>query len=133
MRRMMFLMTALFATSQVAPAFATVVNAVTAGDYLYISAQAPIDPTTGQMVNDDLSVATNLVLDHIQHWLHVKGFTMKQIVKTQVYLTDIRDFDEMNAVYGYRLTTPNARDVTVVSDLANNARLEISCVAYKHR
>jgi 2-iminobutanoate/2-iminopropanoate deaminase len=110
-------------------------NAVTAGDFLYVSGQFPIDPVTGKMAHGSMEDLTNLTLDYIEHILHVKGFKMNQVVKTEVFLVDMRDFDQMDAAYASRFNSqhPPARDVTQSAKLQNNARVEISCVAYKNR
>ncbi len=110
-------------------------NAVNAGDLLYISGQFPIDPITGRIATGDMQTLTNLTIDQIQHWLHDNGMTMRQVVKTEVYLTDIRDFDMMDAAYTARfnLQYPPARDVIAVSSLSYNSRIMISCIACKSR
>ncbi len=110
-------------------------EAVRAGDFLFVSGQFPLDPVTGEMAIGDMETLTNLALDHMQHVLHVKGFKMLDVVKTEVYLRDIRDYDAMDHAYGERFTTdfPPARDVIVAETLLNNARIEISCVACKCR
>jgi len=101
--------------------------------FIYISAQAPIDPVTGQMIEGDIQTLTDLVIDHLQYQLKQRSCKLKQVIKTEVYLKDIRDFEGMNAVYGSRFNFqhPPARDVIEVSNLLNNARIEISCIARK--
>ena len=103
------------------------------GGFVYISAQAPIDPITGEMVEGDIHALTDLVIDHLQQQLKLRGYKLKQVVKTEVYLKDIRDFEGMNAAYGARFNFqhPPARDVIEVPNLLNNARIEISCIARK--
>ncbi|MBS0605295.1 MAG: RidA family protein [Verrucomicrobia bacterium] len=136
MKRFKFLLAALLLTgSAVSVSASTYSEAVNAGDFLYISGQFPIDPSTGKIVEGDMGTLTNVVLDHIQHLLHVNGLTMKQVVKTEVYLTDVRDFNAMDSAYATRFNFPfpPARDVVVVSNLLNNATIEISCIAYKLR
>lgn len=108
-------------------------EAITAGNFLYVSGQLPIDPTTGQLAQGDIPTLTNLVIDSIQHWLRVKGFTMKDVIKTEVYLRDMRNYAEMDSAYGARFNFqyPPARDVIEASDLLYNSPIEISCIAYK--
>ena len=109
-------------------------NAVTAGDYLYVSAQLPVDES-GSVIVGDMQTLTNYVLDQVQHLLRVKGFDMQQVVKTEVYLTDMRNYDAMDSTYGSRFNFryPPARDVVVASGLPYNSPIQISCIAYKHR
>jgi 2-iminobutanoate/2-iminopropanoate deaminase len=110
-------------------------EAVTAGEYLYVSGQYPIDPTTGKLVLADMETLTNLVIDNLQHQLHVKGFVMKEVIKTEVYLTDIRNYEAMDNAYGLRFNVqyPPARDVIQVSNLLYTSPIVISCIAYKGR
>ena len=60
---------------------------------------------------------------------------MNQIVKTEVYLTDIRNFESMDSAYGERFPFqfPPARDVIEVSKLLNNSPISISCIADRSR
>lgn len=136
MKRFIVLMGAFLLTGQAhLAATMSYSNAVNAGDILYISGQFPIDPSTGQISTGNMTILTNLALDQIQHWLHVNGLTMNQVVKTQVYLTDIRDYAMMDAAYAARFPFqfPPARDVIAVDSLLNNSRIVISCIAYKNR
>lgn len=109
--------------------------AVTAGDFVYVSAQLPVDPITGHLIDGDIQTLTNQVINNIQHLLKVKGSSLKQVIKTEVYLTDIRDYQAMDAAYAkwFNFQYPPARDVAAVSDLPYNARIEISCIAYTKR
>jgi 2-iminobutanoate/2-iminopropanoate deaminase len=110
-------------------------DAVVAGDFVYVSAQLPIDPATGKIVQGDIGSLTNLVIDHIQHVLRVKGFQLKNVVKTEVYLDDIRNFTLMDQAYGVRFPSsfPPARDVIVSPQLLSNSPIQISCIAYRYR
>ena len=134
MKSLLFALSALLFTSAGYCTTANYSNAVTAGNFLYVSAQFPIDPVSGQIVEGEMGELTDITLDHIQHILHKKGFKMKDVIKTEVYLSDIRDFDGMDAVYGVRFPYqfPPARDVIVSPQLLNNSRIQISCIAYKH-
>lgn len=135
MKRFFGLMASVFLTTQAFVTAATYSEAVTAGDFLYISSQLPVDPATGQIVQGDMETLTNVVIDHIQHLLHQKGLKMNQVVKTEVYLTDIRNYAGMDSAYGQRFhfQYPPARDVIEVSELLYNAPIAISCIAYKNR
>ncbi len=135
MKKSLFLLSALLFSGSAFCSGPTYSQVVTAGDFAYVSAQLPIDPTTGKIVQGDITTLTNLVIDHIQHELHVKGFTLKQVIKTEVSLYDIRDYDQMDAAYGLRFnfTYPPARDVIQAANLPSNASIQISCIAYRLR
>lgn len=136
MKRFIILMGAFLLTGQAhLTATMSYSNAVNAGNYLYISGQFPIDPSTGKISTGNMHTLTNLALDQVQHWLTVNGFTMNQVVATQVYLTDIRDYNMMDAAYAARfaISVPPTRDVIAVPSLLNNSRIEISCIACKSK
>lgn len=131
--RILFLLSACVVASATSHVEANQSAAVTAGDFLYVSGQYPIDPTTGKIVVADTETLTNLVIDNIQHQLHVKGYMMKDVVKTFVYLTDIRNYHAMDTAYGHRFDVrfPPSRDVIEVSNLLYTSPIEISCIAYR--
>jgi len=136
MMRILFLLSVLFVcTSAFCKARANYSSAINAGDFLYVSGQVPIDPATGKMMEGDIETLTNQAIDNIQHLLRLNGVDLKQVVSTVVYLKDIRDYDAMDQAYGSRFNFqyPPARDVVAAADLLYNARIEISCVAYKKR
>lgn len=136
MRRILFLLSTYVCASAISISVqAGQSDAVEAGELLFVSAQFPIDPTTGTIGTGDTQTLTNLALNRIQHILHEKGFTMDQVVKTEIYLTDIRNFESMDSAYGLRFDFqfPPARDVLEVSSLLYNSPIAVSCIADKSR
>lgn len=132
MKQVITLLLALFLTNS---AFSTDYSqAITAGDFVYVSAQLPLD-SSGKIVHGDMVTLTNLVISNLQHQLRIKGLTLAQVIKTEVYLTDVRDFDLMDSTYAtwFNFTYPPARDVIVAKNLLNNSPIQISCIAYKLR
>lgn len=130
---MLFVLSALCLTNAGFCATENYSNAKKAGNFLYVSAQFPIDPSTGKMVDGKIGELTDIALDHVQHILHTKGYKMQDVVKTEVYLSDIRDFEGMDAAYGDRFPYqfPPARDIIVSKQMLNNSKIQISCIAYK--
>lgn len=133
MNRILFLFSAFLFTGSVFCHAASYSEAIKAGNFLYVSGQFPIDPTTGKIIDGDMETLTNQAIDNMQHLLHVKGYNMNQVVKTEVYLTDIRDYEAMDSAYKQRFpyAHPPARDVVQVAGLLYNSAIEISCIAYK--
>jgi 2-iminobutanoate/2-iminopropanoate deaminase len=128
--------TASFLFAGLAPCHAASYSqAAKAGDLLFVSGQLPIDPNTGQIVHGDIETVTDLTMSYVNYYVAQKGFKMKEVVKTIVYLRDIRDYDQMDATYAswFPYNHPPARDVIVVSNLPNNAQIQISCIASKDR
>lgn len=105
-------------------------QAVRAGGYLFCSGQIPLDPATGKLVAGGIAEQTERVLRNLEQVLAAGGATLRSVVKTTVYLTDLSDFPEMNAVYGtFFPADPPARATVEVSKLPAGARVEIEAVA----
>jgi len=103
---------------------------VWAGDLLYLSGQAPLDPATGKLVEGDVGLQTQRVFDNLEAVLVSADLTMHDVVKCNVYLTDMDDFAAMNEIYGQRFTPPfPARSTVAVAGLPLGARVEIELIA----
>ena len=93
-------------------------HAVWAGDLLYLSGQTPIDPATRQLVTGDLAAQTRQAFDNLEAVLASAGLTMDSVIKCNVYLTSMRDFAAMNAIYQTRFSAPYpARTTVAVAEL----------------
>jgi len=105
---------------------------VIAGKYIFISGQIAIDPSTGKFVEGEIKEQTTQVINNIKVILESQGIGLDKVVKSEVYLTDIRDFQYMNEVYASMFSSDPkpARQVAEVSKLPLNAKIEIPCIAY---
>jgi 2-iminobutanoate/2-iminopropanoate deaminase len=104
--------------------------AVRVGDMLYCSGQTPLDPATGELVGDDVATQARQALANLSAVLEAAGGTLDSIVKTTVFLTDMADFAEMNAVYAEHFAEPYpARSTVAVRALPKACRVEIEAVA----
>jgi len=104
---------------------------IRAGDLLFVSGQIPIDPATGQLIEDrDIQAQTRRVLQNIIAIVIAAGGSADSIVKTTVFLRDMGDFAAMNAVYGefFRLRPP-ARATIEAARLPRDVSVEIDCIA----
>ena len=105
---------------------------VRVGDYLFVSGQLGIDPSSVNLIDTNIGTETEQALKNINAILEDSGMTMNHIVKTTVYLTDLANFDEMNQVYSVFFPhNPPARATVEVKRLPKNARVEIDCIAVK--
>lgn len=103
--------------------------AVRAGDMIYISGQVPVD-ADGKIIEGNIEAQTQQVLENIKSALALAGATLKDVVKTTIWLEDARDFGRMNAVYAtYFPKEPPAR-TTVESRLMIDIKIEIEAIAY---
>jgi 2-iminobutanoate/2-iminopropanoate deaminase len=106
-------------------------QAITAGGWVFCSGQIPLDPETGQLVGGGIEQQTRQVLDNLGEVLAAAGSSWDEVVKTTIYLADLDDFQQVNAVYAERFgAAPPARATVEVSRLPKGARVEIDAVAY---
>ncbi len=102
---------------------------VIAGDYAYLSGQISMDPDSGDVIKGTIQEETKRVLENIRLILEDMGLTLENIVKCDVYLSSIKDFDGMNSVYREFLgeTCPPAR-TCVAMELWGEMKIEVSAV-----
>jgi 2-iminobutanoate/2-iminopropanoate deaminase len=107
--------------------------AVRAGDFIFVSGQVPIDPVSGQVVSGDAKAETRRVLENIRIILEGCGATLADVVKCQVFLTDIRDFAAMNEAYAefFGDSKPARSTVGAPALPVAGSKVEIDAVAYK--
>lgn len=119
-------------TSSAPAAIGPYSQAILAGNTLYVSGQIPIVPETGAFAGSDIETQTRQSLKNIQAILTEAGFSMKDVVKTTVLLTDIGEFAAMNGEYAKFFEEPfPARAAFQVVALPKGAKVEIECVAVK--
>jgi len=107
-------------------------QAIEANGMLFISGQVPIDPSTGKIVEGDISLQTEQVMKNIGAILEAAGYHFSDVVKSTCLLSDMANFAAMNAVYGrYYQTDPPARAAFAVKGLPLNALIEIETIAVK--
>jgi 2-iminobutanoate/2-iminopropanoate deaminase len=106
--------------------------AIEAGDYVYLSGQTPMDPATGKLIQSDIGAETKQCLENLKNVLEAADLTFAQVVKANVFLTNMGDFAAMNAVYATYFPAPfPARSTVAVAALPLGARVEIELVAYR--
>lgn len=106
-------------------------QAIRAGDFIFVSGQLGFDVATGELVGDDVQSQTHQVLKNVGAILEAAGATLKEVVRTTIYLADMNDFDVVNETYASYFTEEAPARVTVeVSRLPRDVRVEIDAVAY---
>ena len=106
-------------------------QAVVAGNMVFISGQIPLDPESGNLIEDkSVKAQTRRALQNLQGILAAAGVSMQNVVKTTVYLTDMKTFADMNSVYAEFFDTCHpARSTVEVSRLPKDVNVEIDCIA----
>ena len=105
-------------------------QAVRTGQFLFVSGQIPLDPSTGQLVSADIGEQTHRVLQSLGAILETAGGSFEHVVRTTVFLTDLGDFAAMNEVYASYFGDPApARSTVQVAALPKSVRLEIDAIA----
>lgn len=99
------------------------------GRNIFLSGQIPIEPVSGELVAGGVGLQTRQVLKNLQAVVDASGASLRDVVKTTVYLTDLSTFSEMNAVYAEFFTEPYPARATVgVSALPKGAAVEIDAI-----
>ena len=105
-------------------------QAIRVGNLVFTSGQIPIDPATGSFVEGGIKEQTRQSLSNVRAILEEAGLTLANVVKTTVFLADMADFDNMNAVYAEFFTEPfPARSAVAVKTLPKGALVEIEVIA----
>jgi 2-iminobutanoate/2-iminopropanoate deaminase len=120
------------ATTKAPSAIGPYSQAIQVGNLVYTSGQIPIDPATGTFVEGGIKAQTRQSLLNVQAILKEVGLTMDNVLKTTVFLADMNDFADMNAVYAEFFAEPYpARSAVAVKTLPKNALVEIEVVTAK--
>ena len=118
------------ATTKAPSAIGPYSQAIQVGNLVYTSGQIPIDPATGTFVEGGIKAQTRQSLLNVQAILKEVGLTMDNVLKTTVFLADMNDFADMNAVYAEFFAEPYpARSAVAVKTLPKNSLVEIEVVA----
>lgn len=122
------------ATVQAPAAIGPYSQAIRMGEYLFLSGQIPINPETGDVVSASFAEQVRQVLRNIEHILYAAETNLGSVVKTTVFLKDMQQFAEMNAIYAeYFQSNPPARSTIQVARLPKDVAIEIDAIAYVGR
>lgn len=106
-------------------------QAIQAGGMLFVSGQLPVNPADGCMP-EDIAGQTRQSLENIRAIVEAAGSGMEDIVKTTVYVKDLKQFDTINQVYGtFFRQAPPARACVEVAGLPKGAGVEIEAVVLR--
>ena len=91
---------------------------IKANGFVFASGQVGIDPRTGQVAGPDVAAQTRQVIENLRAVLEAGGSSLDRLVKTTVFLADMRTFEQMNAVYREMIPEPRPGRSTVEARLA---------------
>ncbi len=104
-------------------------QAVRVGHFVHSSGQLGLDPQSNELC-EGIEAQTRQALQNQAHVLEAAGTSLANVVKTTVFLQDMCDFTQMNAVYAeFFPKDPPARSTVAVAALPKGGRVEIECVA----
>ena len=120
------------ATNNAPAAIGPYSQAIFANGFLFSSGQIAINPQTGELVDGGITAQTRQVFANLGEVLKAAQMGFENVVKTTIFLADMNDFGQMNAIYG-EFFTQNlpARSAVAVKTLPKGALIEIELIATK--
>ncbi len=108
-------------------------QSVLMGNTLYTSGQIALDPSTMELVLDDIETETKQVMENMKAVLEAADMTFEHVVKTTIFIMNMGDFAKINTVYGsyFDEATAPARETVQVACLPKNVNVEISMIAIR--
>ena len=108
-------------------------QAVLVGNTLYTSGQIAMNPSTGELDLGSIKEETTLVMENMKAVLEAAEMTFENVVKASIFISDMNNFAEINAVYGtyFNEATAPARETVEVANLPKFVNVEISMIAIK--
>jgi 2-iminobutanoate/2-iminopropanoate deaminase len=105
-------------------------SATILGNLVFVSGQGPIDPATDKFVGETVEEQTHRVLENVKIILEEVGSSMDKVLKCNVYLSDMNDFQKMNGIYAkFFAKDPPARTTIQAGRLPFDIKVEIECIA----
>jgi len=102
------------------------------GDLVFCSGQIALDPESGELIEGSIADRTRACLENLQNVLAAAGCSLRDVVKTTIFLTDLGTFAAVNEVYaGYFEGAPPARSTIQVSALPKGTDVEIEAIAVR--
>lgn len=117
-------------TDKAGPPVGPYSQAIKAGGFVFVAGEKGMDPVTKQIVPGGIEPETKRTLENIKAILEAAGSNMDLVVSTFVFMTDLKEFPKMNAIYGeYFKANPPGRTTVEVKSLPAGAHIEITAFA----
>ena len=101
------------------------------GNLLFTSGQLPIDPVTNEVIYGDIKKATRQCMENLKAIVEEAGFRMEDIVKTTVFIKDMKTFSQVNEVYASFFTEVKPARSCIEAPMAKDVDVEVEAIAYK--
>jgi reactive intermediate/imine deaminase len=119
----------IISTTDAPAAIGTYSQAVRVGNTVWVSGQIPLDPLTKELVTGDVEAQIRQVFDNLKAIVVAAGATLDDVVKANIYLTDLSHFALVNKVMAEYFREPYpARAAVGVAALPRGARVEVECI-----
>jgi 2-iminobutanoate/2-iminopropanoate deaminase len=107
-------------------------QAIGISELIFTSGQLPINNETGKIADDDIEEQTKQSLTNLSEILKAAGSDLTKVLKTTVYLSDMKNFDKMNEIYKtfFKVGSYPARTAIQVARLPKDALVEIEAIAH---
>lgn len=120
------------ATKQAPEAIGPYSQGIIAGEYVFVSGQLPVNPKTGCVECDTIEGQAKQSLENVSAVLKEVGLTLKDVVKTTCFISNMDDFATFNKVYSEYFTgTCPARSCIAAKELPKKVLCEIEVIAHK--
>ena len=121
----------IISTPQAPSAIGPYNQSIKINDTLYISGQIPLMPKTMELVSGNIEEETHQVMKNLESIINKAKMTFKNVVKSTIYLDNMKNFSKVNNVYGsyFEKGDEPARETVAVRSLPNGVRIEISMIA----
>lgn len=107
-------------------------QAIKRNGWLFVSGQIALHPQTGELITSSIEEETMRVMENIAAILHEAGYGFEEVVKTTIFLKNMKDFAIVNEVYARYVSAPfPARETVEVAQLPRGVNVEISVIAVK--
>src|SRR5713101_3580953 len=117
-------------TLKVPPARVPLSQAIKVGDWVFASGQLGLDVSTGKLAEGGIAAETRQVCENLKAVLEAAGSSLDRVVKVTIYMVDLRERMDMNAVFSqYFPIDPPARTTFQCAALVVGARVEVEAIA----
>ena len=106
-------------------------QAIVAGNTIYVAGQGPLNPQTGKMIGGTFEEQAVQTFENIKAILQAAGFSFADVVRVNVYLSDLGDFPKLNEIYTRYFVAPYPARATVGANLLFHTFIEVECIAVK--